>query len=346
MGKKRVSLETKDENINSYFTSNKKNLKFVSTGCTVLDCSIGGGGVLGRMLNIVGDKSTAKTALATELLINFLQKYKGCRAAYRETEGAYDMDYAEAMGAPIDDIDFGDLDNPIDTVERFYKDLEAFIKERTEAGEPGVYILDSFDALSDEAEKKRDIDEGSYHMAKQKQIGILFRKLTKKIENSKVLLVIISQLRENIGVSFGEKYRRSGGKALDFYASQIVWLAHTGILYKTRKKVKRAYGISVKARCKKNKVGLAFREAEFDFIFGYGVDDIAASLTWLKSVGKLEEAGIDVKEKDLKKYIDSLDNLTDKEYGKLRSKISKTVKRIWNEIETDFIPKRKKYRGH
>src|SRR5690348_15144644 len=125
---KRIRLEDKaskaeaeESQTNSYFTSNKENLQFVSTGCTTLDCSLGGGYVLGRMANIVGDKSTAKTGLATEALINFLKQYPQGKAAYRETEGAYDMDYAEAMGLPVEQVDFGDLDDPIVTVEAFDK---------------------------------------------------------------------------------------------------------------------------------------------------------------------------------------------------------------------------------
>lgn len=341
--KKRTRLENKDEEKekNSYFTSKKKNLKFVSTGCKVLDCSIGGGYVLGRMANVIGDKSTAKTALATEALINFKQAYPEGKAAYRETEAAYDYEYASEMGLPVDEIDFGDEENPVDTVEKFYNDLKTFIDQCQANEAPGIYVLDSFDALSDEEEMKREIDKGSYQMNKQKQIGVLFRKLTKRLEKSKVALIIISQVRENIGISFGEKYRRSGGKALDFYATQCLWLAHVKTLKRTVKKIERAYGISIKAKCKKNKIGFPFREADFDFIFGFGVDDIGASINFLKSSGRLDE--INVKDTKVKEYLSNIENLDDKQYRKERSKLSKAVVKVWNEIETNFLPKRRKY---
>lgn len=347
MAKKRIKLskgaasEDTANNKNSYFTSDKPNLSFSSTGCTVLDCSLGGGYVLGRMANIVGDKSTAKTGLATEALINFKRSYPNGRAAYRETEGAYDVDYAEAMGLPIEEIDFGDMDNPIDTVEKFDRDFRQFIDDCIKDDVPGVYVLDSFDSLSDEEEMKADLDKGSYGMVKQKKIGIMFRKLNKKIEKSKVLLIIVSQVRENINAMFGEKYRRSGGKALDFYATHIFWLAHTKTLKRTVKKVERAYGISIKSKCKKNKVGFAFREAEFDFLFGFGVDDLGASVNWLKQVGRLKEA--DIQESKLKDYWKEVDAMSDKAYNKERKRLAKIVKAAWNEIEEDFIPKRRKY---
>lgn len=338
--KEKVS-KSNDEETNSYFTSTKQNLQFVSTGCTTLDCSLGGGYVLGRMANIVGDKSTAKTGLATEALINFKRAYPQGKAAYRETEGAYDMDYAAAMGLPIEEIDFGDLEDPIITVEAFDKDFKKFLDECIKDDVPGIYVLDSFDSLSDDEEIKSDLDKGSYGMAKQKKIGIMFRKLNKKLEKSKVLLIIVSQVRENIGVTFGEKYRRSGGKALDFYATHIFWLAHTKILKRTIKKVERPYGISLKSKCKKNKVGFPFREAEFDFIFGFGIDDLGSSVQFLKSVGRLEL--VDIKDSKVKEYLADVDKMSDREYKRERRRLARAVRVAWNDIETNFLPKRRKY---
>lgn len=341
---KRNRIEENDdtETKNSYFTSSKENLQFSTSGCTLLDCVLGGDGyVLGRMVNIVGDKSTAKTGLSTEALINFLKLYPNGKAAYRETEGAYDADYAEAMGLPVEQVDFGDPEEPVITVEAFDRDFRKFIDDCEKSGVPGIYVLDSFDSLSDEEELKRDIADGSYNMVKQKKIGIMFRKLNKKIEKSKVLLIIVSQVRENINAMFGEKYRRSGGKALDFYATHIFWLAHVKTLKRTVKKVERAYGVTIKAKCKKNKVGFPFRECEFDFIFGYGVDDVGASLSWLKSIKRLD--AIDVTEAGLKKFIAELEDLGPKAYRKEQKRISKAVKSIWNSIEEDFIPRRRKY---
>lgn len=345
MTKKRVTLDDDagdaDESVSSYFTSKKESLQFIGTGCTTLDCALGGGYVLGRMENIVGDKSTAKTGLATEAIINFLKQYPEGKAAYRETEGAYDMDYAEAMGLPLDQVDFGDVDDPIVTIEAFDRDLRRFIGECQKADVPGIYVLDSFDSLSDEEELKRDISDGSYNMVKQKKIGIMLRKLNKQIEASKVCLIIVSQVRENINAAFGEKYRRSGGKALDFYATHIFWLAHTKILKRTVNKVERAFGISLIAKVKKNKVGFPFREATFDFIFGYGVDDLGSSVSWLKEAGRLKDIGLS--ETGVKTYLAKVNGYKQKEYDKERRSVAKAVKAAWNAIEETFLPTRRKY---
>jgi len=167
---------------NSYFTGPKTNLKFVSTGCTILDCALGGGYVLGRITNIVGDKSTAKTALATEALTNFIRTYKG-NAAYRETEAAFDLAYAEAMGLPVKQADFGDPTKPLITVEDFERDLGNFIEKQGPKA-PGIYVLDSLDALSDEAEMERDIGEDSYGARKAKQLSVIFRKIVRRLDRS------------------------------------------------------------------------------------------------------------------------------------------------------------------
>lgn len=324
----------------SYFVSDKPDISFVSSGCTLLDCALGGGYPLGRMVNIVGDKSTAKTALATEAMINFKLGYPEGAAAYRETEAAFDRSYSAAMGLPVDQIDFGD-DNPMATVEDFDRDLETFIDDQTSADNPGIYVVDSVDALSDEAEMERDISKGSFGAAKAKQLSVLFRTRTKKIESSKVLLFIVSQVRENIGAMFGEKYKRSGGKSLDFYASQIVWLAHIKTHKRTIKGVERAVGVRIKANVKKNKVGLAFRKVEFDFMFGYGVDDLKASVEWLKEVKRLD--AIDMNEAQVKSYLTKIDTMDNKEYNEERTVTAEVVRKVWAEIETSFLPTRSKY---
>lgn len=324
---------------NNYFVGEKENLKFVGTGCTLLDCTIGGGYVLGRIANIVGDKSTAKTALATEALINFKRRYPKGNAAYRETEAAFDADYAAAMGLPVKQIDFGDPDKPLTTVEDFERDLTTFIA--AQGNREGIYVLDSLDALSDEAEMERAVGEATYGGNKAKALSTMFRKLARRIERSNVLLLVISQVRDNIGAMFGEKHKRSGGKALDFYASQIIWLAHIKTLKKTIAKVERPYGVMIKANVKKNKISMPFRTCEFTFLFGYGTDDLGASVEWLDEVGKL--ASIGLKQSEVKTYLKEMTTAPDAEYHAEVTRVSAATKQAWLEIEETFLPTRRKY---
>lgn len=315
---------------NSYFTAPKDHIQFVSTGCTLVDCVLGGGFALGRVANIVGDKSTSKTGLATECLINFCRSYPEGQAAYRDIEAAFDDRYAEAMGLQLDKIDFGE---PLATVEAWHRDLEKFVDKQIKADQPGIYIVDSLDALSDEAELDRDIGEASYGGSKAKKTSELFRRLTSKVESSEVLLLVVSQVRDNIGAMFGEKHKRSGGKALDFYASQVLWLSHIETLNKTINKIKRAYGITVKAKCKKNKIAMPFRDCEFQFHFGYGVEDLISNLIWIDEIGHPGS----------KVDLNVIKDMSDDEYRKSQSEAAALVKKLWAESEETFLPTRRKY---
>jgi recombination protein RecA len=320
----------------NYFTGPKENLKFISTGCALLDCALGGGWAIGRVVNVVGDSSTSKTGLASEALINFKKQYPNGKAAYRDTEAAFDHDYAAEMGLPVAKIDFGDEDG-LTTVEGFARDLEKFLDDAD--GKPCIYVLDSLDALSDEDEMENDIGKATFGAKKAKTLSTMFRKLTAKIEQKQCLLFVVSQVRDNIGALFGEKHKRSGGKALDFYASQVLWLARIKLHKHTIKKVERPWKITVRAKVKKNKVGLPFRECDFDFVFGFGVDDVGASINWLDEVGRLEDARIT----NLKAHLAEIEKSSDSEYAQERADLTEVVQKVWAEIETTFLPKRKKY---
>jgi len=196
-----------------------------------------------------------------------------------------------------------------------------------------LWITDSLDAISDKEEMKRRIDEGTYGGNKPKKMSEMFRRIAKDIEFSQMHFMIISQLRDKIGVTFGRKSERSGGRALDFYASQVLWLAELGKRKKTINKVEREVGLNVRAKCDKNKVSTPFRECDISILFGYGIDDVTSCLEWLKDVGRLEEAGIG---KSI--GIDNID--MDKE---MAQKIKTTTAQIWMEIEDSFKPKVGKY---
>jgi recombination protein RecA len=298
----------------NYFASQPKGVEFFSSGCTVLDLALGGGWAEGRYANIVGDKSSGKTLLCIEACANFAIKHPKGKIYYRESEAAFDNQYAEALGMPIDRVEFSE--EPLDTVEDLFEDLSAILKG---AGKnPILYICDSLDALSDRAEMERAIDKGSYGGSKPKKIGELFRRLVRLAKTKNLTLIIVSQVRDKIGVMFGDKQTRTGGRALDFYASQILWLSQLKKLVKTKGKVKRTTGVLVKGQLKKNKVSLPFREAEFPIKFGYGIDDQAAMTDWLESIGA----------KDTSNNLQELRAL---------------VIQKWYQIEDGFLPKNKKY---
>jgi recombination protein RecA len=325
---------------NDYFKESK--LDFIKTGCVLFDCVLGGGWPLGRIANLVGDKSTGKTLCAIEAAANFTRKWPDGHIWYREAEAAFDEEYAATLGLPVDKVDFGPdgIDTQWETIEHIHDDLKQAIAQGQESGQPGLYIIDSLDALSSTAELGREMNEGSYGMEKQKQLGQMFRRLTQGMSRSRIHFLIISQVRENIGAMFGNKYRRSGGKALDFYASQVVYLSHLKTLNKTIGGIKRATGVQVKVKCTKNKISLPFRECEFSIRFGYGIDDLSASLEFLEQAGKAKEVLNGTK---LSSYLTEADKLDDAEYRKQLIGVRKAVRRTWREVDEKFAPPRRKY---
>ncbi len=246
------------------------------------------------------------------------------------------------MGLPVARVEFIDeaSDASFETVEDFKEDLDRVLKELKDV--PALYILDSLDALSDRAELVRDLDKGSYGANKAKMMSRIFRGTTREIAQKKLCLLIISQVRDNIGVTFGESHVRSGGKALDFYASQVLWLFQKKRISKTRKGIERVVGVQIRARCKKNKVGLPFRECDFPIYFGFGVDDVTAGIEWLKSVKRLDAVGLD--ETTSAQFIKGLPKLSDAEYGEDRQRVNQAVVDVWKEVEESFKPVRQKYR--
>ena len=308
-----------------------------------LSSELGYGWRLGRISNVVGDKSSGKTLLAIEAMIALLRckEFKHKKAIYYETEAAFDFEYAKMLGMPETGVE----KMQGETIEHFFDTLLAFCKEAKKKKGAYLFILDSLDGLSSDDESKKDISEGSYNMSKQKKLGELFRRLVSVIEEANVHLMIISQVRQNIGaLPFAPKHIRSGGKALDFYASQILWLSERAKL--KNKKTGLVYGMEILGKVTKNKITLPFREANFQIIFNYGLDDLGSVVDWIiktdesnpvlqkLSGGYYKLAGFGDKMKR-----DALISLLEKNgYGALQQE----VKKIWRKREIETLPDRQR----
>lgn len=332
----------------SYFASGngKESLRFVSSGCAVKDEALGGGWVLGRVANIVGDRSAGKTLDAMEAVANFAIQYPKGWMRYAESEAAFDMGYAQALGIPVDRVEFNPGGTPMRTVEDLYEDMvrcldSAKAKKQTE----GMYIIDSLDALSDDVEMEADFNKATYGGAKPKALGQLFRRLVERFGQQQVLVVVVSQIRDVLNARpFQETKTRSGGKALDFYATHIVWLHTVGKIKKTIGGVERVIGIDAVMKIRKNKVGLPFREAKYPILFGYGIDDMAASVEWLLTHGledRLKLVGMSKAGWSLR--VAKVRNEGGAEAKALRLALAQIVRSEWAKLETTFLPKASKY---
>jgi recombination protein RecA len=176
-------------------------------------------------------------------------------------------------------------------VEDFFNNLKTVLKRDVEY-DVVLYVIDSLDALGDEREMKRieekGIESADYQGRKGAVMSQLFRNMAQDIKKSNVLMLIISQIRAKIGVTFGKKTTRSGGHALDFYASQIIWLHEMSELKNADKIVQ---GIEVRAEVDKNKVAMAHRNAIFTILMGWGIDDVTSMVSYLWDAGAFEKNG-------------------------------------------------------
>jgi recombination protein RecA len=267
-----------------------RDIRFL-TGNTLLDLVVGGspnvyGYSIGKFINIVGDKSAGKTFLANEMIASAYHRFnkKQFRWVYDDCEAGYSFDSKSMYGFDI----LQDTENS-STVEEAFVNISNFA-ESLKADQFGIYVLDSLDGLtSDEQDEQaearikavnagKSYDKGSYGMGKPKYLSReFFPQLCGIIQDKNILVVIISQVRENIQPFSFEKYTRSGGKAMDFYAHTVLWLA---TLKKINKKSK-PIGVVVKAKTTKSKTPRPFRDCQFSIVFDYGIDNIGSNLDYL-----------------------------------------------------------------
>ncbi len=307
--------------------------EFLPSGSTLLDLCNGGGWGLGRVVNIVGDRAVGKTLIAIEACANFAKLYSPSRIRYNEVEAAFNRTYAESMGLPKN-ISFCE---DCATVEQFDKDLTEWLEAQKEDG-PYLYVLDSLDALSDDAEMGREMGDATYGTGKAKALSEMFRRRISLLRDKRCLLMIISQIRDKIGVTFGETKTRSGGRALDFYASQIVWLHAAEKITQQVSGVKRVVGVDVIAKNKKNKLGLPFREATFEILFNFGIDDESSMIDWLKAnKGSIDPA---VVAKELKTARVNQDR---EAVRAIAANLRTLTHARWHEIEAALTPPMRKY---
>lgn len=285
--------------------------------------------------------STGKTLLVMEAAALFHHTYKDAVIRYAECESAFDKQYMRNLGIPIEAIEDT---REIRTVEQWDDDLGAYIEKYKGTSTPLLYIVDSLDALSDEAELSSDIRKGSYKMQKAKLLGEIFRRRVCELSDVNITIIIVSQVRAKIDAMVGRKTTRSGGKALDFYASQIFWLnrAHRGKLSRTISGVERTTGVMIQAKVEKNKVGPAFREAFLPIQFNYGVDDLHACVKFLRDVKRTDEVGLS--DAQAGRLIVGIPKMNDEVYDEQLKLFQEAARDVWVSIEESFAPKRKKYR--
>ncbi|MBS5786319.1 MAG: recombinase RecA [Clostridioides difficile] len=289
-------------------------IDIIPTGALGLDIAVGIGGLpRGRIVEIYGPESSGKTTVALHSVAE-AQKNGGI-AAFIDAEHALDPVYAKALGVDVDNL----IISQPDTGEQALEIAEALIR----SGAIDIIVVDSVAALVPKAEI--DGDMGDSHVGLQARLmSQALRKLTGSIKKSNCVAIFINQLREKVGIMFGNPETTTGGRALKFYSSVRLDVRRIDSI----KQGDKIIGNRTRVKVVKNKVAPPFKQAEFDIMYGEGISkvgdllDIAANVDIVKKSGSwynYEDTKLGQGRENVKKFLDDNQDLADEINAKVRA---------------------------
>ena len=261
---------------------------FISTGSTMLDLAISnkpeGGIAVGRITEINGLESSGKSLLGAHTLAE-TQK-KGGVAVYIDTETAVSTEFLGSIGVDVENM----LYLHLETVEDIFTAIEEIVTKVRESDKDRLVtiLVDSLAAATTKVELEAEFDKDGWATSKAIIISKAMRKITQMVGRQKIALVFTNQLRQKLGVMFGDPWTTSGGKALPFHASTRIRLKNIGQI---KDKKNNNIGMKMRAQVIKNRLGPPMRHADFELYFETGIDDDGSWLKVMKEHKLVKQGG-------------------------------------------------------
>ena len=250
----------------------------ISTGSITLDHALGIGGVpIGRMIEIFGQESSGKTTLSLSLMVQAQKKFPNKLVAIIDAEHALDLGYAKSLGLDLSKL----VISQPDTAEQCLDLMEDLVASNNFS----MIVLDSVAALSPKAELEGDSGDSTMGVL-PRLMNAHCRKIKSIASNTDTTLIYINQIREKIGVMFGNPQTTPGGNALKFFTSVRLQIRKL-----SEKQDSEADRSRSKVTVKKNKMAAPYREAEFDILFGKGIDNVGSVIDLASAHGILDKSG-------------------------------------------------------
>ena len=288
-----LNKKFKDTNKVAYFLDGSDTTptdikEFISTGSSTLDLAISnrpdGGIAVGRITEINGLESSGKSLLGAHILAE-TQKKDGI-AVYIDTETSVSQQFMEVIGIDLNKM----LYLHLETVEEIFEAIEEIVTQVRESDKDRcvTILVDSLAAASTKVEMEADYDKDGWATSKAIIISKAMRKITQMIGKHNVALVFTNQLRQKLGVMFGDPWTTSGGKALPFHASTRIRLKNLGQIKDTKKNT---IGMKCRAQIVKNRLGPPLRHADYSMYFDRGIDNYGGWLTVMKEHNLIKISG-------------------------------------------------------
>ena len=300
--------------------------EWISSGCDMLDLAISnrpnGGFPVGRITEVTGLEASGKSLLVSHVAAE-TQK-KGGLAVYIDTEAATSAEFMSAIGIDLKSM----LYVPLETVEEIFETIETIVEQvrKSDKDRLVTIIVDSIMGASTKIEMAAEYDKDGYATSKSIILSKAMRKVTNWIARERICLIMTNQLRTKLGVSFGDAWTTSGGKAIPFHASVRLRLKNTGMIKAKVEGVEQVVGSKTEVQVVKNRMGPPHRKINYDIYYDSGIDNYGGWLETMKKYNLVNQSGAHY-------TLDDTDIETGEVFGEIKFQSKTFVDKVINQPE-------------